>query len=576
MKAKIQLQKWIVAYLLLISYCSNAQTLDWANQIGGADYDISFDMTIDNNGNTYAVGYFTDSVDFDPGPDTLVFQTPGIAGDADAFVMKTDSLGDLVWVKIISSINSETSNTITIDNLGYIYVSGNFEGTVNFDFGQSNFSITAFGNNDVFILKLDINGNFIWAKQIGGITDESSRDIKILGDKLYLTGTFTSTVDFDLGVGTFNLTSVAGRDAFVCKLDTGGNLIWAKQLGGAGTYQDGNALAIDTLGNVYVTGRFNGTIDLDPGAGVFNVSTPTGNTLDMDAFICKLNTVGDFVWGMKLGSNLGDESYKIILDVLGNVYACGVFYNTIDFDPGTGVFNMTSAGGADFFMLKLDSDGNFGWAKRLGNTNNDFGIISTDAYGSLYICGAFIGTFDSDPGASVFSLTSTGAFNSNGFISKLDAQGNFLWAIKFDGNYSNGIIDMSFGTSNNIYIHGGFMGTMDCDPGTGVYNFTSNGSRDMFFMRLSQPMVGVVNQQATAAGGITVYPNPTQGITTVALQKIQKSLTVKIYNSTGQLLQTGDGSNTNTLQITLPYKTGVYFAEVIMDDGVRMVKMVRE
>jgi hypothetical protein len=212
--------------------------------------------------------------------------------------------------------------------------------------------------------------DFLWAKQIGGSGSDEGFGITIDSDgNVYTTGYFEGTVDFDPGVGITNLTSAGGRDIFISKLDSNGNFVWAKRIGGASD-DYGNRIFLDSSGNVYTTGLFGGIVDFDPGSGTNNLASNGSN----DIFILKLDRNGNFVWAAAMGGTGDDGGFGIALDSNNNVYTTGVFYNTADFNPGPGVFNMTSAGGMDIFISKLDSDGNFIWAKRMGGPNDDKAI----------------------------------------------------------------------------------------------------------------------------------------------------------------------------------------------------------
>src|SRR5262249_40197050 len=153
---------------------------------------------------------------------------------------------------------------------------------------------------------------------------------------------------FDPGPGTYNMTPHA-YDAFISKLDSSGNFVWAGQLGGA-RYDVAWGVTNDAAGNVYTVGYFQGTADFDPGPGAYNL-TPAGPS---DAFISKLDSGGHFVWAGQLGGATGDvHALAVHLDAAGNVYTVGYFKGTADFDPGPGTYNLTSAGGYGFFVSKL-------------------------------------------------------------------------------------------------------------------------------------------------------------------------------------------------------------------------------
>ncbi|MCU0440201.1 MAG: putative Ig domain-containing protein, partial [Raineya sp.] len=386
------------------------------------------------------------------------------------------------WAKSMGGLGSDRSYNIAVDASGNIYTTGVFRNTADFDPNAGTFNLTSTGGEDIFVSKLDASGNFVWAKSIGGTSNDQGNSIVVdASGNVYTTGFFQGTADFDPGTGVFNLTSAGSYDIFVSKLDASGNFVWAKSIGGT-SLDFSNSIAIDASGNVYTTGIFEGTVDFDPNAGVFNL---TSASFFGDIFVSKLDASGNFVWAKSMGGFNDDQAYNITIDASGNVYTTGFFQGTADFDPGTGVFNLASAGSYDIFVSKLDASGNFVWAKNMGGTGFDQGnSIVVDASGNVYTTGIFRNTADFDPGTGVFNLTSAG-FNDI-FVSKLDASGNFVWAKSMGAGGTNddqgkGIV---VDASGNVYTTGFFQGTADFDPDTGVFNLTSAGLDEIFISKL--------------------------------------------------------------------------------------------
>ena len=390
------------------------------------------------------------------------------------------------WATSIGSTEYDISWSITTDASGNVYTTGEFRDTADLDHGPGINNIISNGARDIFIQKLDANGNLIWAKGIGSIGDEIGRSITTdaLGN-VYVTGIFTgSPVDFDPGPGTKWLYSNGGYDAFILKLDSNGNFVWAKSIGST-LSQFGNSITTDALGNVYTTGIFNNTVDFDPGPGTFNLTAAGVHT-----FIQKLDANGDFIWAIDMGlydiiTNIYDRP-SIAIDPSGNIYTTGHFEDTVDLDPGPGVSNFISKGFYDIFIQKLDTDGNFLWAKQMGGSNSDVGrSITTDASGNVYTTGYFHYTVDFDPGVGTFNLTTAGSnHNSDIFIQKLDANGNFIWAKNLGSTSSDIGFSITTDASENVYTTGYFMQTTDFDPGPGVSNLISSGNQDIFIQKL--------------------------------------------------------------------------------------------
>ena len=201
------------------------------------------------------------------------------------------------------------------------------------------------------------DGDFVWAKAMGGTSDEYGHGIFVdISGNVYASGYFWGTVDFDPGPGTFNLTSVGSNDIFTSKLDSNGNFVWAKAMGGTSGDQ-GHGISVDTSGNVYTTGSFFDTVDFDPGPKTFNL-TSAGSR---DIFISKLDSNGNFAWAKAMGGTSSDLGRGIFVDASCNVYTIGYFSDTVDFDTGLGIFNLTSAGLDDIFIIHL-SGSSFPWS----------------------------------------------------------------------------------------------------------------------------------------------------------------------------------------------------------------------
>ncbi len=384
------------------------------------------------------------------------------------------------WAKSMGgSTNSEEGKSIAVDTDGNVYTTGIFNGTVDFDPGIGVFNLSSNGSADVYVQKLDMNGDLVWAKSIGGSTTYDMVNSMILDDSgnIYIVGEYGGTVDFDPGAGNFDLTSNGGRDIYIQKLDTDGNFVWAKSIGGTQD-EEGAAIALGINGDVYVGGVYAGIVDFDPGAGVFELTSISYN----ENFIQKLDSNGDFVWAKSI-AGASSEVGALIIDGNDNVYITGSFYSTADFDPGVATFNMTSSGGSDIYILKVDSNGNFIWAKSMGGIASDVPIsIITDGVGNIYTTGFYQDTVDFDPGIGTFNLESKGSADI--FVQKLDTNGNLIWAKSMGGTASDRGNSITIDAEGDLYITGYFTGTSDFYTGAGSYELTSNGSYDIYIAKL--------------------------------------------------------------------------------------------
>jgi len=383
------------------------------------------------------------------------------------------------WAKYMGSSSMDAANSIAVDNAGNVYTTGYFMSTADFDPGTGTYNLSSNGTRDIFISKLDAAGNFVWAESIGGTGYDIGYGISTdATGNIYITGYFSGTVDFDPGAGVSNMTSAGGRDIFVCKLDPSGNLIWAKRMGGTSS-EEASTIVLDANGNIYTSGYFEGIADFDPGSGIANLTSLSA----WDAFICKLDNSGNYVWAKSFSCTNYEQGFGIAIDATGNVYTTGFYKGTTDFDPGSGTFNIVSSGFYDVFISKLDISGNFVWAKSFGGTGYDFGKgIQIDSSGNIILSGYFQDIVDFDPGAGTFNITSSGSYDS--FISKLDAAGNFIWAKSFQGTNQVRNNDLTLDLQGNIYTTGFFQGTADFDPGSGTYNLSAIAATNIYISKL--------------------------------------------------------------------------------------------
>lgn len=532
---------------LILTITSNAQTVafDWAKQFGGVGTDQGRALAVDAAGNVYTTGSFNGVADFNPGSGILNLTS---AGGRDIFISKLDAAGTLVWAKRLGSTGSDEAFSIVLDAAANLYITGEFEGTVNFD-PNGSFNLISNGSYDAFILKIDSASNFIFAKNIGGVGADESKSIAIDGaNNIYTTGYFSATADFDPNGGSYTLTPVDESDVFISKLDALGNFVWAKSFEGlAAEYV--KAIAVDAAGNSHVTGSFLGTVDFDPGAAVFNLnSLPSGYS---DIFITKLNSSGNFVWAKQFAGTNDGVGEAITLDASGNVYTTGYFNGVVDFDPGTGTFNFTTSGNYETFISKLDASGVFVWAAQFAGPNVQATAIKVDAGGNVFTAGSFVGTGDFDPAFPVENLTSG---NADVFVSKLTAAGTFVWAKSFGLGNDESASGVDIDAAGNVYTTGYFNGTPDFDPGSGTYTITTKGDYDVFVHRLSPCALPATPTNVTPPSNLVLCAGNSASLSASATG------TITWYATSGGTVVLGNG--TSFITPTLTAGNSNFYAEV--------------
>lgn len=238
---------------------------------------------------------------------------------------------------------------------------------------------------------------------------------------VYMTGRFEGTVDFDIGLGVSTLTSVNG-DAFVSKSDNNGVLIWVRKLSGWAN-DHGIDISVDSAGNVYTIGEFRGNVDFNPGPGTYNIVTDDD---DIDLYIWKLNQDGNFIWAKNITAVNSVDAFSMSVDWhTGDVYVAGSLEGTMDVNPGAQINNLSVSSNNGSFILKLNSAGEYVWAKPCPYWINSLGTDQTN--GDLYFTGLFQYTVDFDQGPAIYELTAGPTAVSDLFVQRWDSTANFIW-----------------------------------------------------------------------------------------------------------------------------------------------------
>ena len=559
---------FITSLLVLFSMqktLAQSVNLDWVNSMGSAGDEYGSAITTDNLGNVYVAGSFNGTVDFDPGSGTTNITSNG---GNDIYIQKLDQTGNLIWIKRIGGTLSDGCTSIFSDVSGNLYFTGSFQGTVDFDPGAGTSNLVSNGTDDAFALKLTNNGDFLWATAMTGSNQNVGMSITV--DNLrnvYITGFFEGLVDFDPGVGTSYLNSFSfSYDAFIQKLDVNGNLLWAARTGGQ-DWDFGNSITTDGSGNVYITGFYEGTVDLDPGVGTALFSSPGSGY--WGTYLQKLGPNGNYIWAKSNAGNGTGWPNSIVIDTKGNTYTTGWFSGTLDFDPGSGTINKTASGGTDIFTQKLDSNGNLVFISIIGGTGGDMAnSITIGKSGNLYLTGTYQGTVDFDPWiGGTFNLTSAGADDI--FIQKIDTSGMLMYAGSMGGSMNDAGASIATGNWGDIFISGRFESTSDFDPGSGTSNITSNGLKDAFVLKLATTVgINEVDNQTD----VTIYPNPTAKQIWIN----SKHLSIKearIIDLTGKTVKRIIAT-TNTINVEdLPQ--GIYFIQLLSKEGIITKKFVK-
>lgn len=480
----------------------------WQNAVGagGTGDDAGVSIAIDSQGNQYITGMFYSTATF--GNVTLT-----AIGDEwpDIFVAKLDPSGNWLWAVRAGGTSGDKGSDIALDGLGNACVTGEFRGTATF----GDFSITGSEVRDIFVAKLDPDGNWLWVAEAGGAFYDVGYGISVDGaGNIYVIGCFEGTANF----GILSLTGIGNQDIFAAKLDSSGNWLWAVKAGGE-VNDVGSAILVDGLGFAYVTGLIEGIANFGP-----HELTSGGGE---DIFVARLDPEGNWLWAVKAGGTGWDRGIGIAIDGVGNAYVTGDFAEIATFGSET----LTAIGEQNLFVAKLDPSGNWIWALKAGGTNWIRGVnISVDGAGYAYVTGEFSVTAN----FGIHSLTAEGA--NDIFVAKLDPDGNWIWAVKaggtgWDNGYGTAVDETGF-----VFVTGSFEDTAMFSS----HSLTAGGRTDIFIAKLGTgTFVEVDHAQEARTKMYDAWPNP-MGRSESALIKADigegSSGTLSIFNLRGQMV----------------------------------------
>lgn len=549
-----QLTQYLGTVFLIVCQSAFSQQLEWALAFGGTGTDAGNSLVVDNDGNVFTAGAFMGTADFDPGPNDYSLTS---TGSQDIFIHKVDSQGNFLWALSLGSNEFDYATDIDVDEFGNVYILGQFSNNMDFDPGPGNFTMNTNGLTYSFLLKLNAMGNFVWARSFGGSDDVylRSMDLDSFGN-IFIVGDFSGTADFDSGPGTLNLTSIGYSDCCIQKMDSDGNLIWAKSFGGA--YADGlNAVMADSDGNVYSTGSFAGNVDFDPGPQSDYTNSAASNS---QIFVHKMDTNGNFIWAKSfLGSGFsGGVAYDVVIDSVGDVITTGRFTGTVDFDPNLGVYNLSSPGYSSF-THKMNLSGNTLWVKTSGP--GAFGRrIAVDYVGNVYTSGYFSNTVDFNPDAGVFNQSTLGGAAI--FMQQLNPFGEFNWAISYGGGGSQNddVNSIYVDGEGSIFTTGKFNWSGDFDPGSGTFTLSSVGHADVFVQKLSQPSLFV--KELIKSPQMMVYPNPSNGAIHLTFSEPINNVEITICDLLGNFVDKMEFDQLFEIQTLIDASPGVYLLTV--------------
>jgi hypothetical protein len=358
--------------IFIVKYDANGDTL-WAKSAGGSNYDYAYSIAVDDSGKILICGMFNSSaISFDS-------ITLNKTGYSDLFIAKYDSNGDVLWARNTIGNGIRIAISVATDNSGNAYIAGSYQNDA-VTFGT--ITLNNAGSGDIFLVKYDVNGTVVWAKNACTAHDEYAYSISLDNHgNIYVAGDFwgeTLTIDTTTLINHDN--SGNSTDIFLAKYDSGGNVLWAKSYGNTDVEFTG-AISTDSIGNTSFVG-YNVSQILQ------GCSLKSANKSDhFDSFILRFNNNGNVLWGKKVIGSDEDVAISVATDHDANTFVTGWFLSdTLHFDA----LSIRNAGLGDIFLAKYDQNGNVVWAKSVGGTARDFAnSIAVDNAGNGFLTGSF-------------------------------------------------------------------------------------------------------------------------------------------------------------------------------------------
>jgi hypothetical protein len=456
---------------VLLTHLLSAQSFEWAQGVYGGQFDqvLARAASMDGQAAVITAGEFNTTVDIDPGASV---QNITSAGGTDIWIRKCDALGQFLWGVRIGGTAGDQVFALAMDGDGNILLTGRIIGQVDLDPGPGQELVTTQNSGaDVFVLKLDAQGNYLWGRVFGGLGTDQGNSLAVdAAGKVITVGVLGNGGDLDPGPGAATVTSAGQQDLFVQKLDAAGNFLWGHAVGGSGN-DVAYDVAIGPAGEVVLCGEFRTTVDFDPGPGVSSLTTGGAE----DAFVQKLLADGTLIWAHRFGGSGSERARSLVVASDGAVSFTGRITSITDFDPGPGVFELPGANTEDAFIAQLSGAGAFAWAFRLATFLNEGLALAVDADDNLYSTGSF-GTvsntpLDLDPGPGSTPVIANGGGDC--WLASYEATGAFRWGFAVGSAQNDVPQALAVGLAGRVALAGSHRQTIDLDPSAAIFNLTT-------------------------------------------------------------------------------------------------------
>lgn len=535
------MKKTLLSVLSLAAvFAANAQLTPSVFKGSGStgNGEVIYSIAADESHNVYGTGILTGTL-----TDGAI--TVNNAGGNDIYFAKYNSNGQMIWAKSIGSSGSDMGLSISY-NKGFVFVSGVFNGTV--QFGTQ--TLTSQGQDDGFLAKYDSSGNFVWVKQFGSTwLDRVDKVMFTTNDNMYVTASLGDGTQY----GGNTLTSAGGIDGYVFKLDSSGNLLDYINIGGSSNEYAGG-LCIKN-GSMYLTGLyFSNTLS----AGALDID----KVGQYDGFVLRMSETFDPIWLRSFGGSDYDGGSRTLVDDNGNCYVAGYSTGSIAFDnvslPGT-------FGVSDGVIAKYDSLGNVMWAKRAGT--NSFCHYRDLRFGASQNEIQPWGHFKGDIVIGGQTYSSASASEQDFFSATYSPSGAVTEVKTYGGTNEESIVEL-VNTGNALWLCGSFNTSTTFAGST----YTSAGASDMGLWKFTLPTTGMKDADGLTGGMINVFPNPSTG--SIVLQSDKKMNQVAVFDQLGKMVYHEELINTEKTSFELNVPAGIYIIKADTEAGTLTQKLI--
>lgn len=576
-----------IATLLLLSLSlvamSQAPAFMWVNYPTGSGnpFTAVYATCHDQNNNILSLGIysntfgFSGTIDYDPGAGSVPLNGKSI------FISKHNSSGQFQWIISLEDLAGGLifPKNIAVDSLGDIYISGNFNSSIDFDPSATNVILTSISYDDIFVAKYNSSGVYQWAFSIGGNNYDQANNMVVDNQHVYICGSYSTGADFDpSGVVNSPPYPSGCSGSYLAKYTVAGQLIWVKVYSGLATAPGGatfDGLSLDSNKDILLSGLYSGTVDFDPGAGIDTVSC-YNSSVNVNGFFGRFSAIDGSVSFLKvIEKDSGGTFFAgIHVDHNDNIYVAGYFGGVIDADPGAGVALHVapidpniSAYDTDAFIARYDSQGNYIWSGVITGLKNEYYYnASVDDQNNLVVCGTFGDTADFDPGAGTYLMVAPNFGPTDGFVAKYNTQGALVYAFPISSTV-NDVVWSVDAHANGLTIVGMYGPLADFNPGQAQYlpNGITSSQTNYFVAHYYDTITTTgVFSPLSIDQSISIYPVPAKDELHISGPSTGSGCTFIIRNMFGQ--EVLSGSSSETISLT-GIASGVYTIEVYDQSG---------